>query len=183
MKLKRMVEDFSEFAMTCSGANLKILKEQCASEQPKYAMIGIFIFLTAIFASLSGGYALYKGFKSPLLAGLIGLLWGAFIFNVDRFIVSTIRKKQIVSDLPLREKLSYWGGVALRILLAFLISIVISTPLELKYFEPEIKAQITKRLDSQAVEIQNKALLDQSEVKKLEDENQSLREDIAGWSP
>ena len=122
MKLTQMAEAFKQFALKCSGANLNILREdECVSEQSKYAMIGVFVFLTSIFASLSGGYALYKGFKSAWLAIPIGLLWGGFIFNVDRFIVSTMRNKQLVSDLSLSERLSYWGGVALRILLALLI--------------------------------------------------------------
>lgn len=168
-----------KFALVCSGANLKILNEQCDSEKPKYIMIGLFILLTSIFASLSSGYALYRGFKSPWLAGLIGLLWGAFIFNVDRFIVSTIRKKHIESDISLREKLSFWGGVALRILLAILISIVISTPLELKYFEPEISTQIKKNLDAEMTKIENQPLQNQSEIDRLETENNGLSKAIS----
>lgn len=179
MNINRTVDAFRRFALACSGANMKIVKpEDCIAEKSKYAMIGMFIFLTSAFATLSSGYALYMGFKSAWLAAAIGVLWGVFIFNIDRFIISTIRKKQIDPDLPLIKKfgLGLWEIIKAspRIFLSVLISIVISTPLELKYFEPEIDAQIAKRLDDQSVQTKNDALQTQVEVKKLEDENREL---------
>jgi Domain of unknown function (DUF4407) len=184
MKINQDDNAFVKFALVCSGANPDTINDQqCASEKTKYVMIGTFICLTAIFAALSGGYALYMGFKSVWLAVPIGLLWGAFIFTVDRFIVSTIRKQQIDSDMPLARKVFLWMGDALkaspRILLAALISIVISTPLELKYFEPEIQIQIDGRLEKDAVRIRNEALQDQDAVKQRESENQRLRAEMA----
>jgi hypothetical protein len=182
MNLRRIVEAFRQFALICSGANLTVLKE-CASEQSKYAMIGMFVFLTAVFASFSGGYALHKGFKSAWLAAAIGLLWGGFIFNVDRFIVSTLRKKHIDSELPLLEKISSWlweiFSASPRFLLAVLISVVISTPLELKYFEPEISARVKERVDAEILEIKNRSLRDQLEVRELEDQNKNARDAVA----
>lgn len=184
MEIKNQDSDFVKFALVCSGANPRtIANPECASEKNKYVMIGTFVCLTAIFAALSGGYALYIGFKSAWLAVPVGLLWGAFIFTVDRFIVSTIRKKPIDADLPPRKKFGLWFGemfkASPRILLAAMISVVISTPLELKYFEPEIEIQIKGRLKQQAVEIRDKALQNRAEVKQLEDENQRLRTAIA----
>src|SRR5437868_2130378 len=112
-------------------------------------MIGMFVLLTAVFATFSSSFALYLGFQSVWLAALVGLLWGAFIFTVDRFIISTIRKKEIDPDLPLFKRLRLWGWelgkLTPRLLLAFLISYVISTPLELRYFEPEIKTRIADK--------------------------------------
>ncbi|MCI0447944.1 DUF4407 domain-containing protein, partial [bacterium] len=183
MKFKNKDIDFVKFALVCSGVNpITIEDPKCASEKTKYVMIGTFICLTAVFAALSGGYALYIGFKSVWLAVPIGLLWGAFIFTVDRFIISTMRKGQSDPDLPLRKRAGLWFGEAFkaspRILLAGLISIVISTPLELKYFEPEIQFRIDERQEKEAVKIRNDALKDQVKVKQLEDENQRLQAEI-----
>ena len=130
----------TEFCIVCSGANRRILdQDECFGERSKYAMIGMFVLLTAVFATFSSSYALY----------LVGLLWAAFIFTVDRFIISTIRKKEIDPDLPLFKRLRLWGWelgkLTPRLLLAFLISYVISTPLELRYFEPEIKTRIADK--------------------------------------
>src|SRR5437868_13805331 len=140
----------TEFCIVCSGANRRILdQDECFGERSKYAMIGMFVLLTAVFATFSSSYALYLGFQSVWLAALVGLLWGAFIFTVYRFIISTIRKKEIDPDLPLFKRLRLWGWelgkLTPRLLLAFLISYVISTPLELRYFEQEIKTRIADK--------------------------------------
>ena len=59
-----------------------------------------------------------------------GLIWGLLIFNLDRFIVSTIKK----NDSKWKELLQ----ATPRIILAVIIAMVISKPLELKIFEKEI---------------------------------------------
>ena len=183
---KRPFRGFVRFALACSGANRKVLeylKEKGIDEESKQVMIGIFVFLTAVFASFSSGYALYKGFKSFWLATLVGLLWGLFIFNIDRFIISTIRKRNIDPDLPLRKRWTLivrdYAGLIPRLALAIMISIVISTPLMLKYFEPEIMVRINEGHYAQALEVQSNAFQNQPEVNKLEKENEQLYEAIA----
>jgi len=184
MNIKTIVDNFRQFALACSGANKKILdREDCAGDKTKYAMIGMFIFLTAVFATLSAGYALYLGFKSIWVSILIGALWGLFIFNLDRFVISTMRKKEIDSDLRLLRKvlLGFTEIVKAspRLLLAILISVVISTPLEMKYFEPEIRIQINNRLRDEKKQEANIPLRDQAnDVKLWEDENKSLQDQI-----
>ena len=63
-----------------------------------------------------------------------GLLWGLMIFNLDRFIVSSMRKegragREFAMAIP-------------RLILAILISVVIARPLELKIFEKEIAPEL-----------------------------------------
>lgn len=184
MNIKTAVDNVGKFALACSGTNQKILnREDCAGDRSKYGMIGMFIFLTAVFATLSAGYALYLGFKSIWASVLIGMLWGIFIFNLDRFVISTIRKKEIDSDLPLLRKaslgLTELAKASPRLLLAILISVVISTPLEMKYFEPEIRIEINNRLREERTKEQNIPLRDLSnDVKLREDENKSLQDKI-----
>ena len=89
---------------------------------------------TGIFAALAGGYALFTVFDSWLPAVVFGLIWGAMIFNLDRYIVSSMRKegnwwKEFRTAIP-------------RILLAVLLAFVISKPLELKMFEGEINGEL-----------------------------------------
>ncbi|GGX22008.1 hypothetical protein GCM10007384_23990 [Aquimarina muelleri] len=81
-------------------------------------------------AFIAASYALYTVFDNYFTAAFFGLIWGMLIFNLDRFIVSTIKKKDNFIDELLQ--------VSPRIILAIIIAIVISKPLELKIFEKEI---------------------------------------------
>lgn len=123
----------TEFFLSCAGADRALL-EHAPSERNKYAGIGATIFFTGLFAALAGGYALYTVFDSYLLAAVFGILWGLMIFNLDRYIVSSMRKRgRFMQEL----------GMALpRIVLAVLISLVIAKPLELKIFEKEIESEL-----------------------------------------
>lgn len=118
------------FFIMCSGADTDILAESSNGEQNKYAGIGATVFFTALMAFLAASYALYTVFDNYFAAIFFGLLWGLLIFNLDRFIVSTIKKKDSFLDELLQA--------SPRIVLAVIIAIVISKPLELKIFEKEI---------------------------------------------
>lgn len=118
------------FFILCSGADSEILKTCSKGEQNKYAGIGATVFFTAVMAFIASSYALYTVFDSVYAAIFFGFIWGLLIFNLDRFIVSTIRKRNNFS----RELLQ----AAPRIILAVIIAVVISKPLEMKIFEKEI---------------------------------------------
>ncbi len=76
----------------CAGASIEGLAQCPESEHRKYGFIGAIILLTSLFAMLSGGYALYYIFQSQPYAVAFAVLWGLFILNLDRFIVSSMRK-------------------------------------------------------------------------------------------
>src|ERR1700744_2202078 len=85
----------TRFFWFCSGAHIDTLKKYPV-EHNKYGGIGATIFFTALFASLSSGYAMYFVFNGDAFAVgfaiLCGLLWGVAIFKMDRYIVSSIDK-------------------------------------------------------------------------------------------
>ena len=128
------------FFWWCAGVNKNLLRG-CENEYSKYFAIGATIFFTAIFASFSGGYALYYIFAGSkyavFLAVFVGLLWGGMIFNIDRFLVISLKKE----GKPLKE----FGMALPRLLLAIMIGIVIARPLELKLFEKEINDGLTNQ--------------------------------------
>ena len=80
------------FFILCSGADTDILKDCSNGEQNKYAGIGATIFFTAVMATIAASYALYTVFDNLYAAIFFGLIWGLLIFNLDRYIVSTIKK-------------------------------------------------------------------------------------------
>ncbi|MGH2624313.1 MAG: DUF4407 domain-containing protein, partial [Sphingobacterium sp.] len=126
-----------DFFWWCAGVHKETLIKY-PQEQNKYISIGATIFFTGLFAALAGGYALYFVFSGSdfafLYALIFGLLWGLAIFNLDRYIVLSMDKsntlsKQLLQALP-------------RILLAILIGLIISRPLELKIFDKEIREHL-----------------------------------------
>jgi hypothetical protein len=131
----------------------------------KYVSIGATVFFTGLFATLSGGYALYFVFAGSdgalWKAILFGLLWGLAIFNLDRYLVSTLYKngslgRQLLQSSP-------------RLLLAILIGIVVARPLELKLFEKEIdeRLRITLQQRHQAEMERNQEIFDQKYAMEL----------------
>lgn len=121
------------FFWFCAGVNNRLLNE-CDTEHSKYFAIGATVFFTACFAAVSGAYALFFVFSGSNYAVwtsvCFGILWGMTIFNIDRYLVISIKKenkpgKELITALP-------------RILLAIMIGVVIARPLELKIFDKEI---------------------------------------------
>jgi len=128
-----MYKKLRDFFWFCSGVNDRIL-EECDTDHSKYFAIGATVFFTACFAGLSGSYAMYFVFSGSQYASLFslafGLLWGFAIFNIDRYLIISIRKE----NRPIKE---FFAAMP-RIILALMIGIVIARPLELKIFEKEI---------------------------------------------
>ena len=124
-------------------------------------------------------YFVFSGNAAEVFFAIaFGVIWGLTIFNMDRYIVSSIKKTgssnhQIFQALP-------------RILLAIMIGIIISRPLELKIFDKEIRQKLkTSYLNGQRSKIDtlNKAFTEKYglELVKLQDlktEKDSLEKDI-----
>ncbi len=124
---------FQHFLMICSGGNIHLLKKS-SSEWNKFAGIGGIVLFTAIFATLSAGYAMFTVFDNLWASVGFGILWGLMIFNLDRYIVSSIKKTG-----------TWWNQVLMtipRLILATFLGIIISKPLELKIFEKEVNKQL-----------------------------------------
>ena len=119
------------FLVFCAGSSTDLLQECPNSEWIKHTSIGVAVFFTSVLAFVSSFFALYVVFGSVLVCLPMALLWALIIFNLDRFIVSSFRK----SGEPLKEFLQ----AVPRILLAVVIAVVISKPLELEIFRTEVR--------------------------------------------
>jgi hypothetical protein len=155
--IKYPFQKLYKFFLWSSGADLDILKK-APTDANKYFGIGGTIIFTSLMASFAGGYAFFTAFKekvldingnfieytttSQILSIFFGLFWGALIFNLDRYIVSTFGVgdgKKTISKQELLE-------AAPRLVMAMLLGFVIATPLELKLFEKEINAEISTQI-------------------------------------
>ncbi len=139
------------FFILCSGADRELLSTCSEGEQNKYAGIGATVFFTALMAAIAASYALYTVFDAIWISVVFGLVWGLLIFNLDRYIVSTMRKRD-----------SFWKEAlqaSPRILLALIIAVVISKPLELKIFQKEIDRVLLEQKNQMTLDNQEQLAL------------------------
>ncbi|GAL66772.1 DUF4407 domain-containing protein [Jejuia pallidilutea] len=153
------------FFIICSGADSSILENCSSGEQNKYAGIGATVFFTAVMAFIAAGYALYTVFNNLFTAIFFGLIWGLLLFNLDRYIVSTLKKTGNALDEFIQA--------TPRIILAVIIAIVIAKPLELKIFEKEINQVLLE--EKNAMTLNNKAQLAEQFTPEIEVLNTQIK--------
>lgn len=184
---------FEAFLWMCAGADKEILEQCPGSDRVKYQGIGGIIFATGILAFISSTYAFWTVFspktqlalessshsseamQAMILSVLAGIVWGLVIFNIDRFIVSSTGSGDGTSAVTLDE---LWQATP-RILMATLIGICLSTPLELRILKPEIDTHLHQKQELLRAEldIQTQAQF-KDKKERLSDEITTLRSEI-----
>ncbi|WP_293784422.1 DUF4407 domain-containing protein [uncultured Pedobacter sp.] len=171
-----------DFFIWCSGAKKQVLSE-CPIEKGKFIGMGMAVFFVSILSVISSTffitYAFAKKNANELSFDihwqylLCGILWGIIIFTVDRNIVSTIRKTGVLKN-ELQKAYP-------RFILALFIGIVISTPLEMKFFEKEITQKIEEKILSQQIGLNNQTTIPlKNQIANTKEQivlNTSLRDD------
>lgn len=145
---------FTRFLWWCAGADKYFLLKSPIQDRVKYAGIGGIVFSTGVLATFAGGFAFNTAFGPKGLAGddvstlgwtigscIFGICWGALIFNLDRFIVSSTGKGDGTDNITLKE----FGQALPRLFIALILGITISKPLELKIIETEINVELRKK--------------------------------------
>ncbi|QXJ21214.1 DUF4407 domain-containing protein [Actinomadura graeca] len=118
-----------------SGARAEVL-ELSPGDKPKYVGVGSAILITGSIAGVAMAFALQSAVQvmTPL-AVAFGLAWALGIIMLDRWLVSSIqrgsKRQNLLTAVP-------------RLALAVLFGLVISTPIVLRIFEPEIAAEIAR---------------------------------------
>jgi hypothetical protein len=134
-----------------AGADRYILERTTYSDQVKYMCLGGIIAATGLMAALAGGYAFYTIFEPKgstlesalswpvlIVAVIFGSLWGAMIFNLDRFIVSSTGKGDGTEAITWSE----FRTAIPRIIMGGIIALTISKPLEIRMFKTEIDVEL-----------------------------------------
>ncbi|MFD2037242.1 DUF4407 domain-containing protein [Belliella marina] len=160
----------TRFFWFCSGANFSLLK-RAPTDSNKYFGIGGTIFFTGLLATVSAGYALNTVFQSLWYAVGFGVVWGLMIFNLDRFIVSSMRKRD--------KSWSEWKMAIPRIIMAVILALVISKPLELKIFEKEINRKLDEKKALMIAQSKESLKNGFTEINELEVQKDSLKADLA----
>jgi len=178
---KDTVSTFTRFLWWCAGVVPDTLRRY-PSERAKYEGIGGAVLATGVLAFFSGFYAIYSTLASGSYAIPIsmafGIVWALTIFNLDRYIVSSLRKPTDPAT-PWRRRLSETLLPALpRLGLAILIGITISKPLELRLFQSAIATQAAIDRDME-VTAKRAGVIQSSPLGSLDAESKTLSEEIA----
>lgn len=146
---------FRRFLWFCAGADVELLKRCPQSERIKEEGIGGIVLATGGLAFVSGSYAFYTvfanhrslGVNEPtdigalIIAIIFGFLWALVIFNLDRFIVSSVSHGDGSSKITWDE----FKGALPRLFMALIIGVCLSTPLEIRVMKSEIEAALHKK--------------------------------------
>lgn len=118
-----------------SSARADVL-ELSPGDRPKYVGIGGAIVFTGTIAGLAMTYALGSAVQAPApVAVVLGVAWALGIMLLDRWLVASIQRGSWLQNI---------ATAVPRLALAVLFGVVISTPLVLRIFGPEIEAEITR---------------------------------------
>ncbi|MCH7406322.1 DUF4407 domain-containing protein [Belliella aquatica] len=128
----------TSFLLFCSGVSQVVLEKCPDSEKIKHVSIGASVLFTGILAIISSYFAFSLIFESAWINLFIAIFWGLIIFNLDRYIVATLRKKnQFIYELM---------QISPRLILSICIALVVAKPLELQIFKSEIDQQLGEDL-------------------------------------
>ena len=118
------------------GADLEVLAK-APRDRDKFAQMGCVLLTTSGIATLSMTFAVHNTMSVPVpIALFFGILWGLVILNLDRFLV--------VSMGSIRDWKRLLAMAVPRLLLAIVVSAVISTPVTLEIFRGDIYATMTQ---------------------------------------
>ncbi|KEO72250.1 DUF4407 domain-containing protein [Anditalea andensis] len=180
----RKPSGLQNFFILCSGADKEIIID-CPTEWNKFAGIGATIFLTACLALLSGAYAMHFVFENAIVSILFGVFWAIVIFNLDRYIVLSLRKEKIPTQTDIKRETNpnkknelisersrlFWNQVYMaspRFIIALIIALTVSKPIELRLFQNRIDKELENTVKTED------SNFDIEETKRIEDLNNQL---------
>jgi Domain of unknown function (DUF4407)/CHAT domain len=117
-----------------AGAREEILREFPA-ERLRFQRLGWAVLISSGIGAVSMWFALADVVGlNPVLAVPLALLWGLVIIGIDRWLITPIRPRG-----PRR-----WAVAVLWLLLTVLLAGIISTPIVLRIFQPQVNNQIAR---------------------------------------
>lgn len=133
-----------------AGSEISVLKK-CPNDYNRHANIGLMIFITSLFASmtafLAGSTFVHDNYKA---VAIFAIIWAFLIFSLDRSMVNSIKKDPTEPD---RAMLGYfWPRLVLAIILSFFMSIpldhiVFKEPIRKKLLDNNNKAWLKNQED------------------------------------
>ena len=146
----------------------KELLETCIIDRNRYAIVGMTVLGTWLFATLAWTYFFSTVTSSLTVSVLLGIFMGGVILSIDRALIKGISKNNKRKAIPL----------LFRTILALTIGLFMAQPALLYLFDKEIKVQVSidneqrkkqKRISQDSVyALSKKALTDQKTALELQ---------------
>lgn len=125
------------------GADNDILAE-VPTETPRFVQMFFVLVGTALVSAISMFFALTTGVRAAAWIALpLAIVWALIIFNLDRFLTSTMRSTHNVGKLI--------AFAVPRVIMAALIGIVVAEPLVLQIFSNDIAREVNSTNVTQAL--------------------------------
>jgi hypothetical protein len=166
---------FTKFLWHSAGADGQILLKCPKSDQVKYECLGGLVLSTSVLAFMSGSYAVYVAFSrkdidaldnvSLAAALIVGLFWSLLIYNLERFIVSSMGKVDESGAITFAK---LWRAFP-RVALSVIVGIVLASPLEVRVLENEVKQIVSQRQAVAMVELERRYADARSEKNRIAD--------------
>ena len=133
-KLEQMFHKLRKIVLALAGTHEEVLT-LVPSERARFESLGWAILITSGVAAVSMWFALASAVGiNGILALPIALAWGLVIMGIDRW---------LIVSMPIDSRRKF-AMAAPRLVLALLLGTLISTPLVLRIFQPEVNAQMAK---------------------------------------
>ena len=187
----RFKHRITRFLWWCAGADKQILEKCPLGDRVRYAGIGGIVLATGVLAAVSGGYAFYTIFgpkgdavveeiatiRDLSISAIFAILWGLIVFNMDRFIVSSTGKGDGKDTISWKE---VWQALP-RIIIAVILALAISAPLEIRILKSEIDAVLQTRQDEQLLKLnKNTDKIKNEEINRAKNEISKMEKEILG---
>ncbi|WP_433825898.1 DUF4407 domain-containing protein [Actinoplanes sp. CA-015351] len=145
--------------------------EAAPGDRIRYAAMGGVIVSTAVVAAASAVMAVHMTMGLPIVVELlIGLAWGVIILNLDRLLVVQMMRQE-------RKILSVAAALP-RVLLALVLGTVISTPVVLQIFAPEIETELFV-MQAEQTEAYNRQIATNPDYAKIPELTEQIAADEA----
>jgi hypothetical protein len=153
-----------------AGVDEKVL-ELCPTERTKFVATGGTVLTAAALATVASSFTIHQ-FLHVALAGAIvfGLAWGLAIMNLDRWLLTSIRRQK-----------SLWRTLAMaipRLFLAVIAGLVVAYPLQLRVFQKEVKAQVVQDKHVQQAQGRQQLIGQLAEITKLHEHAEAIEKSL-----
>lgn len=160
-----------------SAGDAAVLRKH-RDERPRFVSLGVALLVGGIFAATSMTFAMRQAFGAgTAVAVVVGVLWGVAIANLDRLLITMVRRTG-----------AWWRtlGLALtRLAMAVLLGTAVSFPLVLQVFDREIQVELTSMQQEEKAAAQRRLNEDPrfERIPELEAQVEELRTQRAPNAP
>ncbi len=156
---------FRKFLLYLSATDTDVIKRCPKKDLIIQEIKGIAILITSIFAFFSGTFAIQSVSENIIISILVGIVWGIAVMNIDRLLVSSFGAPD---SAPVGKRIldNFIKPFFIRLPLALILGLIISIPLELKIFDPEINYFNTQTLNEAISILDESAKKEKKEIEE-----------------